>query len=73
MQFYQDAAQVNFTSNMLSALVLNGHLETDPTVIETDPDLLAQMPAASNTDVIVHNTASTSQNAHNFKPDNTDD
>ena len=41
MQFYQDAAQVNFTSNMFSALVLSGHLETDPTVIETDPDLLA--------------------------------
>ena len=50
MQFYQDAAQVNFTSNMFSALVLNGCLETDPTFIETDPDLLAQMPAASNTD-----------------------
>lgn len=73
MQFYRDAAQVNFTSNMFSALVLNGHLETGPTFIEMDPDLLAQMPAASNTNVNVHNTASALHNTHNFKPDNTDD
>ena len=80
MQFHQNAAQVNFTNSMFSALVLNGHLETDPTVIQTDPDLLSQMPTASNTDVIVHsrnkallNIASALQNTHNFKPDNTDD
>ena len=73
MQFYRDAAQVNFTSNIFSALVLNGHLETGPTFIEMDPDLLAQMPAASSTDVIVVNIASALQNTHNFKPDNTDD
>ena len=82
MQFYQDAAKVTFTSRMFSALVLNRQLETDPTVIQIEPELLAQMQGASpeGVDVIVisrnealKNIASALLNTHNFEPDNTGD
>ena len=82
MQFYQDAAQVTFSSRMFSALVLNRQLETDPTVIQIEPELLAQMQIGlpENVDVIVlsrnvalKNIASTLLNTHNFEPDNTGD
>ena len=80
MQFYQDAAMVTFTSRMFSALVLNRQLETDPTVIQMDPELLAQMQRDSPEDVIVvsrnvalKNIASALLNTHNFEPDNTGD
>ena len=82
MQFYQDAAKVTFTSRMFSALVLNRQLETDPTVIQIDPELLAQMQGASpkGVDVIVisrnealKTIASALLNTHNFEPDNTGD